>query len=393
MSRIPGLLSLLALLLVACCAEPADSADSSRVEPAGTGVPAGSGSPAAAAGAVAVGDTACVSCHADLVESFHRTNHHRSVSVFRGRDAPEDVSDPSPVYNAATDLHYVAFARGDTLFQRELRTDSAGDVVHERVHAASRVIGSGNATRSYLLDTGGYVTEMPLTWYVQRGVWDMSPGYEDANDRFGRKINLSCMTCHNGVADHTPGTQNHYDRVPDGIDCARCHGPGGDHVALRRAGGGGVGPSGRDTTIVNPARLPRGARLADCQQCHLAGIMVFGEGQDPTTFRPGQELGENRTVFVPEEQLRDPEWVGIDSHPLRLARSACYRSSEMTCSTCHDPHRPAEALAEDHYRRRCLQCHGGMEEGVAGAAAHPPGSRRPEAVDAGLCSRPGPATP
>lgn len=396
LSRIPGLLTVLALLLASSsCAERADSADSRGPEAAARSVPGDAGSPTPAARAVAVGDTACVSCHAELVESFHRTNHHRSVSVFRGRNAPEDLSDPSSVYNAATDLHYVAFARGDTLFQREFRTDSAGDVVHERVHAASRVIGSGNATRSYLLDTGGYVTEMPLTWYVQRGVWDMSPGYEDANDRFGRKINLSCMTCHNGVPDHTPGTQNHYARVPDGIGCARCHGPGGDHVALRRAGGGGAGPSGGDTTIVNPGRLPRGAGLADCQQCHLAGIMVFGEGQDPTTFRPGQELGENRTVFVPEEQLRDPEWVGIDSHPLRLARSACYRSSEMTCSTCHDPHRPAEDLAEDHYRRRCLQCHGGEGEGIPGPGgmAQSAGARRPEAVDAGLCTRPGPVTP
>lgn len=350
-----------------------DDADSSGVRD----VAAGSSRPAL------VGDSACASCHAELVEAFHRTNKHRSVSSFQRAGAPEELSNPTSVYNEATDLHYEALARGDTLVQREFRTDSAGNLIHERIHAASLVIGSGNATRSYLMDSGGYVTQMPLTWYVERHRWDMSPGYEDSNDRFARRINLLCMSCHNAIPDLTAGTQNHYTDVPGGIGCERCHGPGGDHVT-RRGSEEGSPFDGPDTTIVNPAHLPRGPQMATCQQCHLAGIMVFREGHDPTTFLPGWELGRDRTVFVPAEQLQDPDWVGIDSHPVRLARSACYRSSDMTCSTCHDPHRAADELADDHYRQRCLQCHVG------------PGGQPAEAAGqeeaAALCSRPGAET-
>lgn len=339
-------------------------------------------SPRPLEGASVVGDSACAACHADVARTFRQTNKHRSLSRFRAATAPERFEDGQAVQHEATNLHYEAFLRGDTLYQRESRVDSAGRVVHERVHAADYVIGSGNQTRSYLMDVGGHLTEMPLTWYAEQRRWDMSPGYEEANDRFDRKINVVCMTCHNAVPEHSAFTQNHYREVPGGIGCERCHGPGSLHVAARE---GDTEPEAGvvDTTIVNPARLDRGPQLAVCQQCHLAGIMVFPEGEGPGTFRPGEPLARNRTVFVPRQQLTDPDWVGIDSHPLRLARSACYRESEMTCTTCHDPHQPAELLPEEHYRQACLGCHGSEEaDRVPASGSH-----------AGLCSRPDAATP
>lgn len=373
----PRRTAILAALMLAAgsaaCDEPAD---------AGPGrTTAAMAAPRPLEGAVAVGDSACASCHADIAASFHRTNKHRSISRFRAATAPERFGPGRSVHHEPTNLYYEPFLRGDTLYQRESRVDSAGRVLHERVHAADYVIGSGNQTRSYLMDVGGHLTEMPLTWYAEHRRWDMSPGYEEANDRFDRKINVVCMTCHNAVPDHSAFTQNHYRDVPGGIGCERCHGRGSLHVAARE---GDAEPEAGvvDTTIVNPARLERGPQLAVCQQCHLAGIMVFPEGEGPGTFRPGEALARNRTVFVPGQQLTDPDWVGIDSHPLRLARSACYRESPMTCTTCHDPHRPAEMLPEDHYRQACLGCHGSeAADPAAGPGSH-----------AGLCSRPDAAT-
>lgn len=363
--RVPAMA--LALVAITACVGDVDSADTRA------------GEWAFGMGAL-VGDSACASCHEEIVAAFHRTNKHRSISSFEIADAPENLADPAVVYNEATNLYYVAFARGDTLFQREFRTDSSGRVVHERVHAAARVVGSGNATRSYLMNVAGHVTQMPLTWYVERERWDMSPGYEDANDRFGRRISVACMSCHNAVPEHTPGTQNHYTTIPDGIGCERCHGAGKAHVDARSSSSAPT-PDAPDSTIVNPARLSRGAQLAVCQQCHLAGITLFPDGHGPTTFVPGRELARQRTVFVPEPQLSDPEWVGIDSHPLRLARSACYRSAEMTCSTCHDPHRPAAELEPTHYRDRCVGCHG---DALASGEPEPEGP---------ICSRPGVSSP
>lgn len=325
-----------------------------------------------------VGAEACAMCHEEIARSYAGTNKSRSVSRFVAATAPERLPG-EPVYNEPTDLHYEAFARGDTLFQREFRLDQEGRLVHEVVHPAAYVIGSGAATRSYLMRVNGYVTEMPLTWYAEREQWDMSPGYEEANDRFSRKINLECVTCHTDVREFSRYAQNHYPELPTGIGCERCHGPGGDHVALRSAGGGPAAGA-YDSTIVHPGRISRDAQLSICQQCHLAGVTVFREGEGATTFRPGRSLHTNRTVFVPEQQLTDPDWVGIDSHPLRLARSACYQATEMTCTTCHAPHTAGEALSRASYNESCVGCHQGTER------AQPFCSRSDAATDAEAAS-------
>ncbi len=317
------------------------------------------------AAAAFVGSETCVACHQDIATDYAATAKSGSISRFEAASAPERLPG-AVVYNAATDLSYEAFARGDTLFQREFRIAGGGAVVHDVTYPAAYVIGSGAATRSYLMRVDGYVTEMPLTWYAERGRWDMSPGYEEANDRFSRKINLECATCHTDFPEHSRYAQNHYPELPTGIGCERCHGPGGDHVALREAGEGPA-TGEPDPTIVHPGRLDRSAQLSNCQQCHLAGVTVFKEGEDPTTFRSGQSLWEHRTVFVPEQQLTDPDWVGIDSHPLRLARSACYQASEMTCTTCHAPHTAGRAVTSEQYDQACASCHDAPDHPGVGA--------------------------
>ena len=322
-------------------------------EPSATTAPARS-LYAALDSATYVGDQACQSCHAEASAQHRQTGHGRSLSRFDPATAPERFDGETVVHNAPSNLYYEALVRDGQLIQREFRTGPDGEIVHEQSFAADYVIGSGNATRSYLMDVNGYLTEMPLTWYTEREVWAMSPGYEESNDRFNRQINVSCMTCHTGRPEHTPFTQNHYTDVPLGITCERCHGPGGEHVAARESG---AAPEGEDPTIVNPADLPRRQQLAVCQQCHLAGITIFEPGEDPTTFRPGQFLHTNRTVLVPDKQLTDPDWVGIDSHPIRLARSACFKQSAMTCTTCHDAHVPADELTMDDYDASCQGCH------------------------------------
>ena len=316
-----------------------------------------------------VGDEACANCHANIYTSYHETGMGRSVSRFDPATAPEqfNAAGRSPeVCHDASGYCYVAFVRGDTLFQREFRRD---DPEYERTYAASHVVGSGNATRSYFMvakapddpPDAGYYTEMPLTWYVERGLWDLSPGYEQTNSRFERPIVPECMTCHNGLSEFEAGSQNFYIEVPLGITCERCHGPASEHVETQLAGGGVEGEP--DPTIVNPARLDAGRQLAVCQQCHLTGITVFKPGEDPTTFRPGMALSDNRAVFARQEQVDDPEAFGISSHALRMMQSVCFTATRgldaaLTCTTCHDPHRSTASMEADHFNTTCRSCHG-----------------------------------
>lgn len=153
----------------------------------------------------------------------------------------------------------------------------------------------------------------------------------------------------------TSFTQNHYAEVPPGIGCGGCHGPGRQHVETQQAGG--APEAEPDPAIVNPARLNRRAQLSVCQQYHLASITVFAPGEGPISFKPVEVLAENRAAYVPEPQLTDPDWTGIDSHPLRPARSAYFQSSDLTCATCHDPHQPAAAMTRADYNTTCQSCH------------------------------------
>ena len=335
--------------------------------------------PAADAGWTYVGDGACQQCHADLAASYAQTGMGRSLSRFDPATAPERFGPDGagPAVCADDGYCYRAFVRGDTLFQRETRPDTPG---YERTHAVDYVVGSGNATRSYLMAAGGtvdggphgeYLTEMPLTWYVERAIWDLSPGYEQRNQRFERPITLDCLTCHDARPGHEP-SQNFFTDVPLGISCERCHGPGSAHVAAFEAGG-----SPSDPQIVNPARLAAGLRLDVCQQCHLTGETVYAPGEDPTTYRPGRPLAAHRSVFVTQASLEDPERFGIASHAERMMRSPCFTGSagtdrELTCTTCHDPHTPTAALPPDHFNQTCASCHG--------PDAHLQACARPEAA-------------
>jgi len=304
-----------------------------------------------------VGDATCASCHADAASAHEGTGHGQSVSDFDPETAPEQFTDSSVVYHEGSDLYYEPFVRKGTLFQREFRQGPAGDTVHKRVHEVDLVIGSGNATRSYMMEVNDYYTEMPITWYANREEWDMSPGYGGENGRFSRQINITCMNCHTGRPDRSRFTQNHYPEVPENISCERCHGPGETHVERQKSESASVKAS--SPAIVTPTDLPREEELSVCQQCHLAGVPVFGPGEDPTTFRPGEPLRANRTVYVPDNQLEDPDWMGIDSHPIRLARSACFEQSSMTCTTCHNAHTSASSQSTASYNNTCRSCHGG----------------------------------
>lgn len=301
---------------------------------------------------VFAGDASCASCHEDIYTSYHQTGMGRSVQPFDVSDAPERFDGETTVYNDRFDLYYDVFLRNDSLIQREYRLSSEGYVVHEREHGVDLVMGSGNATRTYLLNSNGYMYEMPVTWYVERGVWDMSPAYRQRNLRFDRPISAECMFCHNGPASHPPASVSFYEDVPMGITCERCHGAASDHVAAQLAGSA-------DLSLVRLADLDRSLQLDVCQQCHLTGFSVFEAGEDMLTYQPGQPLSANRTVFGIAEELEDPDRFGISSHAERLAKSACYQDQSLTCTTCHDPHQSTKTFEVEAYNEACMACHSG----------------------------------
>jgi Tfp pilus assembly protein PilF len=297
-----------------------------------------------------VGMQKCASCHDEIYRSYIRTGMGRSFYKPIWEERIEDLE--QIVYDSYSDYYYQPFWKDKEFCIKEFRK-KGNDTIYQRVEKIDYIIGSGNQTRSYLILRNGFLYEAPITWYVARKKWDLSPGYEAGkNSRFERPIGYECMACHNAYPQIIPGSINKYERIPLGIDCERCHGPGQLHVkAMERDEIVDVEKE-IDYTIVNPSKLSIDLQFDVCQQCHLQGIVVRNSRQE---FRPGMPLSKSFDVFIPER--KDSSSFGIASHAERLRFSKCFQKSKMTCITCHDPHKSIHGNPITFYKNICEKCH------------------------------------
>jgi predicted CXXCH cytochrome family protein len=337
----------------------------------------------------------CASCHRDIAETYSKTGMGRSFFIPTSANVVEDYAHTNTVFHQASGLRYSMSERNGAFYIRRSQTgydDKETNVMEERI---DYVIGSGNHSRSYLhRSPDGQLIEMPVSWYAENhGYWAMSPGYERKGQiDFGRAITAECMFCHNGYPEGDAGLERSIfpDKLPHGIDCQRCHGPGRAHVEAAMSGH--ATPEVVRSTIANPGHLGRERQLEVCMQCHLETSSRHEPNEerafDRTVFsyRPGQPMADFKLYFEPAGQEGDDNFE-IAHAASRLRKSACFRNSQMTCLTCHDPHdipRGQEAVA--HYTEVCASCHRGVVHTVALPSAstcltcHMPKRRTEDAV-------------
>ena len=292
--------------------------------------------------AQAAGPHSCLPCHPQQVAGFAGTGMGNSL----GRPARHSSG---IVSHPASGSRFAITAAGPALRHRIERGGLGAE------YPVQYFIGSGHQGHSYLVRNGPYLFQSPVSYYSRRKAWDLSPGYQgDPNPDFNRPVTPECLFCHAGRARPVPGTLNRYEDPPfaaEAINCDRCHGPAENHLAQ---------PSSRN--IVNPAKLPPPARDSVCEQCHLSGeARIPNPERGIQEFEPGRALEGIFAVYVFDRPPGAPEkkTIKVVSHTEQLAASVCARSSgaRMWCGVCHDPHeKPANA--QQHYRQKCLACHG-----------------------------------
>ncbi len=315
-----------------------------------------------------VDPSACAGCHQKIAETYRRTGMGRAFYVPK----PEDQA-AATFYHKASDRYYTMLRRDGRYYQRRHQIGYDGretNAVEKEIHF---IMGSGSHARSYLHRTPqGRIVELPLGWYAERGgFWAMSPGYDrPAHQDFRRRVTYDCMFCHNGYPRLEPGAgasgreSIFPERLPEGIDCQRCHGPGGEHV---RAAAAGAKPDPIRAAIVNPARLSPQRQLELCMQCHLESTSfrlpnsIQRYERDAFSYRPGQPLAAFVIHFDHPAGAGHDDKFEIAHAAWRLRKSACFQNSggRMTCSACHNPHDiPRGAAAVEHYAQACRTCHG-----------------------------------
>ena len=356
--------------------------------------------------------SACASCHQEIASTYSLTGMARAFS----KVSRAEFNMPGRVYHKASDRYYTMLERDGRFYQRRHQIGFDGKETNALEVEAHYVIGSGNHARSFLHRTpSGRLVQLPVSWYAERqGYWAMSPGYDRAAHLdFRRVIDAGCMSCHNGYPPSLAGAAASFgatspptpveddrdgprfgDSLPEGIDCQRCHGPGQAHID---AIGRNDIEAGR-RAIVNPGRLDRARQLETCMQCHLESTSsplpfeIRRYERPPFSYVPGQPLGDYFVHFDHAPGSGRDDKFEINSAGYRLRKSACFQQSEMTCTTCHDPHDAVRGSdAVKRYVSICQSCHTDTHPGgvprVAGANAgatcldcHMPKRRAEDAV-------------
>ncbi|MGB0931979.1 MAG: cytochrome c3 family protein, partial [Chitinophagales bacterium] len=305
-----------------------------------------------------VGMQACQSCHQEIYETFMQTGMGQSFNHATPQKSAATFGNHVVLYDSLNNFYYKPFWQQDSLYIKEFRLDVATkDTVYQRNQYVKYIVGSGQHTNSHIFDDNGYLYQAPITFYTQKGKWDLAPGFEGGfSSRFNRMIGLECMTCHNALPNFVEGSENKYLKVPNGINCERCHGAGELHVKEKLANNIIDTSKYVDYTIVNPKRLPRPMQLNLCKRCHLQGIAVLKDGKNFDDFKPSMFVHEVMDVFLPEYDGNETKFI-MASHAHRMEKSPCFKNSDMTCLTCHNPHVSVKHTLRQTFNDACINCH------------------------------------
>ncbi|MBI3862204.1 MAG: tetratricopeptide repeat protein [Planctomycetia bacterium] len=296
-----------------------------------------------------LGPEACAECHAERVAAMRGSRHFRTCRLPEVEAMPSAFSEGNAVF-AARDpqLRFEMTRDGDGFFQTAIEQTPAGE--RRTKSRIDMVLGAGSADDVYLTwHDDNRLRELPIAWMYASHQWGASPIVPHSGGDFSREMTARCMECHNTWFAYMPGSVNQYrpDSFVRGVTCEKCHGPGRDHVAYHRDH-----PDARSgQAIVHPGQLPRERHIEVCTQCHSNAVKERGPF---SRYRPGEPLESYYRTHV--TTYNEDDHVANQIQYLR--ESKCFQHNEtLTCTTCHDPHRPRQAQGSGSLHDACLKCH------------------------------------
>ncbi len=288
-----------------------------------------------------VGAAACADCHQQQHDGFVQTAHHKTSAPASEKTFHGPIDDASIVRTSDPELSHRVIKRGDSLHQSIDFCDWKHQVPMQIV------TGSAKTGQTYLYWHGDRLFQTHISYFSGTDEWIPSPGFSPTDVNLTRVIRTGCLECHATFIQQTK-PPNHYlqDSAIWGISCERCHGPGQSHIEFHQQN-----PETKQTKFITlPAKLSRQQQLDICGQCHSGSFQLK---KPAFSFRPGDEISEFH------QQIPLPDKVGsvhTSNQLTRLKKSSCFQHSDMTCTSCHNPHRN-ERRDTATFSGRCLECH------------------------------------
>ncbi len=292
----------------------------------------------------------CGECHQSEYEGFLETAHFRTASIATPATVLGDLSPPgNRLETKDENVHFEMAADGDRIYQTVFIQQDGNQYQHREQFDI--VTGSGNHGQTYLYWEGDRLCQLPISFFSESG-WINSPGpYRDGTADFARGVGARCLDCHATFFSSHPSDFNRHDRTNFilGVTCVRCHGAGWAHVSYHRSN-----PDDDEARyIVHPGNLDQLRANEVCAQCHSG---IGRPLQAPFSYRPGEPLDQFLALDMNTDS-RSNDDPHAANQMLRLMKSRCFEeSADMTCATCHDPHRNERADLKT-FNQRCAKCH------------------------------------
>ena len=296
-----------------------------------------------------VGMDACVNCHADRCAEFRGTRHAQACVVPDPDNMPAAFTAGGVYQSPQAPVRFEMGRKDREFFVSAIRDTPQGE---QRTQSPiAFVYGSGAGTDEVFFTWhGDRLYELPIVWLHPLNSWGADPFDPQGSGDFSREWTIRCVECHNTWLEYVPGSLNEYkrDHLLLGVTCEKCHGPGRLHVEHHAAN-----PDDKLAhAITVPRDLPRERQMDLCALCHSNSLY---HRRPPFSYKPGDRLDDYYRTL---SGTQHPEEDHVANQTAYLKQSRCYAESEsLTCTTCHNPHRPRSPEHMGSGESACMRCH------------------------------------
>jgi hypothetical protein len=278
-----------------------------------------------------VGSQACAICHASQVNQHARSGH--AQTFYRTDDGQFDAQVDGRQFKdpeRGVTFHYHAGPGGLSVSLPERFPEDAFPL-----HFG---LGSGQHAITFMTlvpgtDGRAVGIEHRVSLFGEDHELDLTPSHRGQAvtqevEHFGRvrspELLDRCLNCHTTTY-RREGVK--LTELQPHVGCESCHGPARRHVEQMQQG------TIDDTLGLTAISWTATEQIQRCGECHRRPDML-------------------------ESPLQPDNLKLVRYAPVGILQTACYRKSEgrLSCTTCHDPHRPVSRDAQ-HYETRCLSCH------------------------------------
>jgi hypothetical protein len=292
------------------------------------------------------GSATCADCHKNIYNSHLNTAHYLTSQPVSPKGIKGSFDSGRNTLVFSDRVKVVMEKRRDSFYQVAYLNS-----VEKQRRRFDIVVGSGTKGQSYLNWINNGLFQMPVTYFTAAHQWSNSPGYP-GKVVFNRPISSRCLECHStfvqkiSIENKEPEEFDH-NKIVYGVDCERCHGPAANHVTFHTN-------NSADTVghyIINPSTLTRQQNLDLCALCHGGRL---NKTTPSFAFQAGDKLTD---YFVFDTLGRNAADIDVHGNQYGLlAASKCFKMSQMTCTSCHNPHENEKARIA-LFSQRCLSCH------------------------------------